>query len=525
MNNISRLIFIITCISATVDTQLFVYPSLSRYLLLEIGILTMTFVCIGAYIAKRYTIVISRLEIFFTVWIAYIVLHSLIIQPYEQYRTIYLCATLLLPVLLANMQKGGLLTRDNIVTALLLIACIHLIYIMGQHVGLLESGSPYFSVTGCNENPTVTALYLVGCLPMMATRLNTSRTKMAYSIFLAIAVYGIILLRCRAAYIGMCTEIVILFAIYLKSKWRKLSIHPLLLCTLGVVLLSLTIVAGVGLYNMKRNSADGRRLIWKLSSEMIVEKPIGYGYGLFEKHYNLKQAKYFANGDYTAIEAHNANFVYMPYNDYLEQGVEGGVIGMFMLLAFYAIMIGKTLHTGRKEYAAVFCSFAVMSLFNFVYTAILPWLLLMCYASFVISEEKAHTAWKRMPRYALFILLIPVCCVSLKVLKMTEAQLRLKKLCQQSTCISDKDYAKIEESIGTSEAYWTKRAINNINAGHHRDALSNIHKARTYTSSPMLFTAEHYCLKRIGKIEESTKYLDTLLFMAPQKFDFKRTNQ
>lgn len=525
IKSISYLVFIIICISATVDTQLFVYPSLSRYLLLEIGILTMTFICLGIHIAKQYIATISRLEIFFIVWIVYILLHSLIIQPCEQYRTIYLCVTLSVPILLASMQKNGLLTRKNIVTALLLGASIHLVCIIGQHAGLMKSGSPYFSVTGCNENPTATALYLVGCLPMMATRINTSKAKVVYSILLAISIYGIILLRCRTAYIGICIESIIFFAIQLSSKWQKIAIHPFLSCILGIMLLALTIAAGVGLYNMKRDSADGRRLIWKLSSEMIAEKPLGYGYGLFEKYYNLEQAKYFARGNYTATEARNASFVYMPYNDFLEQGVEGGIAGMLLLLAFYAVMIKKTIQTNRKEDAAVFCSFAVMSLFNFVYTAILPWLLLMCYASFVISDEKKQIIWKRIPRYMLFIILISIGIVSVKVLRMTEAQIRLKKFDKQSTWISDKEFAKIEASIGTSEAYWTKRAIRNINERHYENALANIHKARFYTSAPILFFAEHYCLKRMGKTEESTRCLDTLSYMAPQKFNSSHINK
>lgn len=42
--------------------------------------------------------------------------------------------------------------------------------------------------------------------------------------------------------------------------------------------------AGYSLYKMKINSSDGRIFIWKNSVQMVMEKPLGYGYGMFEKN-------------------------------------------------------------------------------------------------------------------------------------------------------------------------------------------------------------------------------------------------
>lgn len=61
------------------------------------------------------------------------------------------------------------------------------------------------------------------------------------------------------------------------------------------------------LYNAKKASADGRKLIWKLSAQMIPEKPLtGYGYGFFEKEYNLHQANYIKIGKASPEELINA---------------------------------------------------------------------------------------------------------------------------------------------------------------------------------------------------------------------------
>lgn len=500
------------------DTHLFVYPSLSRYLLLETGIAIMAATCLGVCIAKQRIIVMTKLEIFFFTWIIYVLLHGFMSPTCEEYRTIYLCVTLAFPFILANMQRNGLLTRGVIVSVLLIVAFIQLLNIIGQHVGLLDSGNKYFSVTGCNENPTVTALYLVGCLPMIISRISAPKAKSAYSVFLLVTIYGIVILRCRTAYIGVYIELMVFLVMRYGRILRNLIKRPFVLYTFGIIFLLFVITANVGLYNMKRDSADGRRLIWRLSVEMITQKPLGYGYGLFERNYNLKQADYFSKGSYTETEERNASYVFMPYNDYIEHGVEGGIAGMLILFSFYAMMIKKSYQRNMKEDTAVFCSFAVMSLFNFIYTAILPWLLLMCYTSFVVSKEENLNICKRLSQYAQYALIVAMVLVSLKIIKMTAAQIRLKQLSDQSLIVNDEEYGKIEKDISTSEAYWTKRAINNIYAKCYNEALENIRCARTYSSAPLLFMVEHHCLEKTGRIDESRKCLDTLSHMAPRRF-------
>jgi hypothetical protein len=44
-------------------------------------------------------------------------------------------------------------------------------------------------------------------------------------------------------------------------------------------------------------SADARVVVWKISAEMIIQRPLlGYGYGSFERNYSLFQSNYFKSG-------------------------------------------------------------------------------------------------------------------------------------------------------------------------------------------------------------------------------------
>ena len=73
---------------------------------------------------------------------------------------------------------------------------------------------------------------------------------------------------------------------------------------------------------------------------MIFEEPGGYGYGLFDKNYNIAQEEYFSSKTNTTFEERkNARHVITGYNDYIEQSIEGGIAGGLFITAFYALFI------------------------------------------------------------------------------------------------------------------------------------------------------------------------------------------
>lgn len=524
LKTIVLLVFLLTSVCATLDTHLFVYPSLSRYLLLEVGAIVLIVVWLFKSFVDKGSMFLTKCQLFVVMWFGYVVFHGFISQTCELYRTVYLCVTLALILALTNLQKRKCISRSSVETILLAVAGLNVVYVILQKVGVLVSGNIYFEVTGCNENPTVTALYLVGCLPIMFGRCKDSTRRLALYVFLSLSVVCIVLLRCRTAYIGLAVEVVVLLSMRLKSVYKCGRVNAFYLCMVGVVFLSLAFVAGYKMYSMKQDSADGRMLIWKLSAEMLVDRPIGHGYGLFEKYYNLKQADYFATRDYSANERKNATFVFMPYNDYLEHGVEGGVVGMLFLFAFYFVMWSKALRMNDHKSMAVFCAFAIMSLFNFVYTSILPWFLIICHASFVVAAEDGKPICKCSQCLASVAMLVPISFLSVMVLGMATAQLKLGKLehiTQSDGYVGDMRFEALEPAIGTSEAFWTKRATNSINQHHYDDALSCIRMARKYSSLPGLFMMEYKC--RVAKVndDKAVACLDTISFMLPRNLAIK----
>jgi hypothetical protein len=134
------------------------------------------------------------------------------------------------------------------------------------------------------------------------------------------------------------------------------------------------IIAGIflvilmtGLYFMKKDSADGRLLIWRCSWEMIKDKPLtGHGTGGFKAEYMNYQARYFEEHP-DSEQAMLAGNTVRPFNEYIGLIVNYGLAGflLFLLFLFYLIRMykrnkGKTIFT----YTACWCLTAI-ALFAF----------------------------------------------------------------------------------------------------------------------------------------------------------------
>lgn len=520
--------FALLCTVSTIDTGLFVYPSLSRYLLLEVGFIVLTGISILYCRTDYRRMLTSRYTVFILAWIAYISFHTLFISPHEIYRTLYLVVTLSSILVLGACLRQGLLSNKNIENGLMLIAAIHIMYMAAQKLGVAVSTNEYFPIVGSNDNPNVTALYLVGILPIIISRARQHNWHWAYTVFAVFAIIGILVLRCRTAYIGLFVEAAVCIGLHYKGKVHTIKTRQFRNSVILSVVAVMLAVTCIGMYNMKKNSADGRILIWELSAKMLADRPQGYGYGMFEKYYNLRQAEYFSKEEACKMEKLNADFVYMPYNDYLEHGIEGGIVGMLFLVAFYIVNIRKAWQNNKVREAAILSAFCVMSLTNFVYASIQPWLLVVCCSALVMTDRDNGVSppqhllrtTKMLNAFAVALFATFACFV----IRITGAQLELKLLDTEMKTngnVPDIHFEAIEKSIGTSEAYWRIRAKNNMSQGYNDKAIAYVRNARLYSSAPELLGMEAECLRLTGQTDAGMQLMDTLSNMLPHVLRLK----
>jgi len=118
---------------------------------------------------------------------------------------------------------------------------------------------------------------------------------------------------------------------------------------MGVVI-SLSFVALlIGLYTLRKDSADGRLLIWKVSLKMVKDKPVfGHGINGFQANYMEYQARYFATHPDSPFSnlADNNQFA---FNEVLKLLVERGIVGFLLLGALVYVLFIKTPTYGNKE--------------------------------------------------------------------------------------------------------------------------------------------------------------------------------
>jgi len=112
------------------------------------------------------------------------------------------------------------------------------------------------------------------------------------------------------------------------SRLGRLQIIILVLLLLAVI-----VAGGIGLYNLKKGSADGRVLIWKVTAGLIADKPFtGYGSEAFQRHYMSSQADWFEQGRGTDEQNTAAGSPQYSFNESLHIWLKKGVVGVILLL-------------------------------------------------------------------------------------------------------------------------------------------------------------------------------------------------
>ena len=147
------------------------------------------------------------------------------------------------------------------------------------------------------------------------------------------------------AAIGGC-GVVLFFYSAQRYGGHRVSQRKILLFVMTAVLLA----GCVGMYLMKKDSADGRAFIWKNAIRTVWHHPMGVGIGNFAGSYGETQAAYFASGKGTEREQFVAGNPDYAFNEYLQICIEHGVIPfvLFVGLVGYAIVEPLKKYVNRK---------------------------------------------------------------------------------------------------------------------------------------------------------------------------------
>lgn len=266
-----------------------------------------------------------------------------------------------------------------VISALIILGGVESILGLRQLYGFASSNHSLFSLTGSFFNPGPYSGYLAMIFPICLYEWLTLKDKRERSWMETGGYYvsaGVLLLilcvlpagMSRSAWLAAAVSGVWVCGMYyswgqeLKRLWRQHRTRMLGIAVVGFLCL---LLGGAALFHLKKDSASGRLLMWKITCQAIAERPVtGYGHGNFAAAYGAAQEVYFAKGDYSEQEELVAGSPEYAFNEYLQVAVEWGIPVLLCLL----LLIGFCLWRGITEGRIGACG-GVISLLVFAFSS------------------------------------------------------------------------------------------------------------------------------------------------------------
>ena len=254
--------------------------------------------------------------------------------------------------------------------SILVVVLIQAIWGLLQLYGLVSSYHSAYKLTGSFFNPGPYSGFVVAGIPL-ALCYSFNKTLVRWERWLGIATLLAVLLvlpaaMSRAAWIAAAVGCMPVLFKYFGFSFSNLQ-HKLPI----VVAVSLITVALVlGTYVIKKDSADGRFLIWSASMQSVRENTFfGAGYGRFAAVYGDAQAAYFEKTQRTAEQLMVADSPENAFNEYVKITVELGIVG----LALFIMLIGSCFFNFRSLTANHYALIAILVFAAFSYPfSVLP---------------------------------------------------------------------------------------------------------------------------------------------------------
>lgn len=323
-------------------------------------------------VSKSITVRISKLDIALLFLIIYITLNRYVLQPNFGFSIRYL-ELLCLGVLFIALRTFSIKIFLWLLLGIVVSGILQAIYGSLQLFGYFPSNHSGFNITGSFFNPGPYAGFLSVVWPLalwmylyrnkvitlvisQKYKVSDVKFKIANALFQYVPLWGIAAImivlpatRSRASWLAVLAgSIVILICKYgiLKRIKGWGSIKRIWGAIIVIIVL---VISLYGVYHFKKGSADGRMLIWKVSTDIIRENPVfGVGFDRFKAHYMDAQAKYFVT-DSNSPSTTVADNTYYAFNEPLQFVVENGLFGMVLAATFLFLLLKVRVTPEKNE--------------------------------------------------------------------------------------------------------------------------------------------------------------------------------
>ena len=248
-----------------------------------------------------------------------------------------------------NMENNCFININGIlhtviVWSLIAAGAVEAVWGLLQVYGYEPSNHSLYALTGSFYNPGPYSGFLAMCLPLALHEWLEGKRRWKFLALVALALMLVVLPSgmSRSAWVAALVASGYVLGMHYREKvcryWKYFCVGGLLLAVLGV-----------GAYHWKKDSADGRLLMWKVAVQAVMEHPcMGVGWEQVAGAYGDAQEKYFASGMATTQEEHVAGAPEYVFNEYLQVALAWGVPALcgILLVVIGCFCLG---HRG-KEY-------------------------------------------------------------------------------------------------------------------------------------------------------------------------------
>ncbi|MDI9605379.1 MAG: O-antigen ligase family protein [Bacteroidota bacterium] len=336
----------------------------------------------------------------------------------------------------------------------------------------------------------------------------------------------------RAAWIAAITGclLVILFdtnVVATLKAFRKRKPRKLLLITTIITVLVLS--GAYGVFHIKKDSANGRLFIWKISTLAIKESPVkGVGLGGFPAAYAKAQMNYFKSGKGSETEKLVAGSPEYAFNEYLRISIEQGLLGVviFLLLTFLIIRSGiRNKQTGAAGSFLTLSVFAFASYPYYLWEFLVTWVLLGTVCVTKKRDAQHEKINKRSVYFSisqLGLLLVGTILCLKQLHPYRQAQKEWEKIRPLYTVRAYQSaidgYDRLYSTLNYDPKFVFEYAIT-LNAQEQREKADRVlTRGLQLSCDPMFYNVKGRNYHEMGKYEEAeTCYLNST-YLLPERF-------
>lgn len=354
-----------------------------------------------------------------------------------------------------------------------------------QLFGVVDSGHPRYPVTGSFYNPGPFGCMLGCVFPVAVSIYLRPRAKwMKWSA-------GVFMLLCAlllpggmsrtgwiAALAGSAVTLTGIFYKRLLSVNRKYLVVAIAVAGVGLC------ATGYAAYHMKKDSADGRVLMWKVAALAVNRSPLGgVGWDYIAGAYGDAQEEYFREGLDCGNEAMVAGTPVYVFNEYLQLSIAfGWVCGAAFLLS---LLIACGLYMRSRQWGMAGCVTGIA---------------ITCAASYPLQFTEFRWfigltviyAFMLLHRLPMRVVTVAACAIAMTLF--------------------------FRNTPNTDINAEFRKAHATYQAGHFRESINSFNELLTKTSDPMPLNLIGKCYQSLAMPDSAEHYFVRSTYRVPNRF-------